>query len=206
MIHVGIIDDDKLMRTIIQAVLETDTIFKISFSLDSISSLYSLPKTHTPNVVLLDIQMPEIDGIDGIQHVLNLYPKAKIIMLTAMSDKKNIVRALQNGAFGYLNKGAAASDIKKAIEDATNGQSNLSQSAMNVIVQYIHESQNILSVLSSREQEIALFLVENLSYKEISDKLQISIDTVRTHIKKIYSKLLVNKRKELIEKLKSKEQ
>ncbi|WP_028297295.1 response regulator transcription factor [Olivibacter sitiensis] len=203
MVYVGIIDDDKLIRTIVQKILDSDPAYKVSFEIDSISDLYSLPKTQVPNVVLLDIQMPDIDGIEGIQHVLNLYPKTKIIMLTAMIDKKNIVRALQNGAFSYLNKENISTDIKKAIEDALNGKSNLSQSAMNVLVNYLRESRNILTVLSSREQEIALCLVDNLSYKEISDKLQISIDTVRTHIKKIYSKLMVNKRKELIEKIKS---
>lgn len=154
-----------------------------------------------PEVILSDIGLPGMDGIEGIKMIRRNYPDADVIMLTVFSDSDKIFNSLCAGATGYLLKGTPFTDVLKAIKLIHSGGSYMSPSiARKVINYFVPEKKFISDQLTLKEKNIIEGLTEGLSYKLIADKLEISIDTVRFHIKNIYRKLHVNSKAEVISK------
>lgn len=153
------------------------------------------------DVVLMDFGLPGMSGTQGARQIKDRFPEAQVIMLTMREDTDIIMEAIQAGAVGYLLKSTPPSDILQAIQTVTEGGSSLSGPvAMRILEQF---QSNKLSArqefnLSEREMQILNGLVNGLTYKMLAEELFISIDTVRSHIKKLYEKLHVHSRNEAV--------
>lgn len=154
------------------------------------------------DVVLLDIGLPGISGINGIKLIKEIHPGINILMLTVYEDAENIFEALCSGAHGYLLKNTGLSKIKDAVEDVYKGGAPMSPQIARKVIQYFNPSKSLKpdNLLTNREKEIVAGLVDGLSYKMIATANHISIETVRFHIKNIYKKLHVNCKAEVITK------
>lgn len=163
--------------------------------------LERLKNQYQPNVILSDIGLPGIDGIDGIKLISKLVPNTDVIMLTVFMDSDKIFNALCAGATGYLLKGTPMPEIKKAILEIYRGGSYMSPSIARKVVEHFKvPTKKANYVLTEREREVINGLLDGLSYKLIADRLFISIDTVRFRIKSIYKKLHVNSKAEILSK------
>lgn len=142
-----------------------------------------------------------MSGLEGISHIQKLLPKVNIIMLTTYEEEDNIFKALCAGAISYISKRTPLTKIEEAIITIYHGGSYMSPSIARKVINYFGpKSNNGMNSLTSRQQQIVQCIVDGLSYKMVADKLQISIDTVRDHIKKIYRLLNINSKAELIKK------
>ncbi len=155
------------------------------------------------DVVLLDIGLPGKSGIEGIRDIRKLLPKAQIIMLTGRDVDKLVFQAIMSGANGYLLKKTPPSRVLHAIEDAAIGGMPMTPSVACRVIEmfkkYMPENNETIS-LTHREEEILALLVEGMNYNIIADKLYISMDTVRNHIRHIYEKLHVHSKSQAVVK------
>lgn len=157
-----------------------------------------------PDVVLMDIDMPEVNGIEGVRLIKQARPETQIIMLTVFDDDDKIFEAIKAGADGYLLKKTIPSELINAIYNTSMGGSSISPGVATKVLSAFR-NKNLPSKketfdLSKREQEILELLVKGYTYKRIATTLFISIDTVRSHIKNIYIKLQVNSATEAVSK------
>ena len=156
-----------------------------------------------PDVVLMDIGLPGMSGIDGIRIIKDQHPDIDIIMLTVYHDSHKIFNSLCAGASGYLLKNTPLEEIKNSIETLHDGGAPMSPQIARKVIQYFQPGKKLLqkkSPLTPKEKEIVVGLVDGLSYKMIADRMDISIETVRYHIKNIYQKLHVHSKAEVISK------
>jgi len=156
-----------------------------------------------PDVVLMDIDMPGTNGIQGLRMIRENNADVKILMLTVFDDNKNVFEAVRMGANGYILKKTPPAKLLEYIEEAMNGGAPITSSiAAQVLKMFseINAPQSPDYHLSDREQQVLHFLVNGYSYKMIASEMFISIDTVRSHIKKIYEKLHVNSKSEAVAK------
>lgn len=202
-INVAIVEDDDTIRNGIQNYLKNQENFLCEIAEDSVENfLEKINEEELPDVVLMDIGLPGMSGINGIKILKEHYPEINIIMLTVFADSNRIFNSLCAGASGYLLKNTPLSEIKNSIEMLYNGGSPMSPEIARKIIEYFNpkDSQKFESPLTKKEHEIVSGLVEGLSYKMIADRMSISIETVRFHIKNIYKKLHVNSKGEVISK------
>jgi DNA-binding NarL/FixJ family response regulator len=165
------------------------------------SKLQEEISTLKPDVVLMDIDLPGLNGIDAVPVVKALAPRTQVLMLTVFDDEEKIFRAIRNGASGYLLKHTPPSEIISAIFDIHRGGSPMTANIARKVLQFFQQhkaSKTGNYNLSVREMDIIKGLVSGFSYKLIADDLHISIDTVRSHIRHIYDKLQVNSKTEAI--------
>tara|TARA_A100001011_G_C14245797_1_gene815494 strand:+ start:895 stop:1524 length:630 start_codon:yes stop_codon:yes gene_type:complete len=203
MVQVGIIEDNKKIRQLMQRYLDMQEDMSCPVAMESVEEMLDYLTTYPhPNVLLMDIQLPGMSGIEGMKIIQQKYPDIEIIMLTVYHDSHKIFDSLKAGASGYLLKHTSLPEIKDAIELLMQGGAPMSpQIARKVITHFNDRGQKQQeSNLTNREQDIVNGLVDGLSYKLIADRLDISIDTVRAHIRNIYKKLHVNSKAEVIAK------
>ncbi len=203
MAQVGIIEDNKKIRQLMQRYLDMQEDMSCPVATESVEEMLDYLTTYPhPNVLLMDIQLPGMSGIEGMKIIQQKYPDIEIIMLTIYHDSHKIFDSLKAGASGYLLKHTSLPEIKDAIELLMQGGAPMSpQIARKVITHFNDRGQKQQeSNLTNREQDIVNGLVDGLSYKLIADRLDISIDTVRAHIRNIYKKLHVNSKAEVIAK------
>tara|TARA_B100000575_G_scaffold294562_1_gene311537 strand:+ start:9995 stop:10624 length:630 start_codon:yes stop_codon:yes gene_type:complete len=203
MAQVGIIEDNKKIRQLMQRYLDMQEDMSCPVATESVEDMLDyLSEYSNPNVLLMDIQLPGMSGIEGMKIIQQKYPDIEIIMLTVYHDSHKIFESLKAGASGYLLKHTSLPEIKDAIELLIQGGAPMSpQIARKVITHFNDRGQKKQeSNLTNREQDIVNGLVDGLSYKLIADRLNISIDTVRAHIRNIYKKLHVNSKAEVIAK------
>jgi DNA-binding NarL/FixJ family response regulator len=201
-INLAIIEDDLVVQESLndffEALPNIDCLL-ISPSVEGF--LKELPELNkTPDVLLLDINLLGMSGIDGIPLVLNELPKIDIIMLTTFEDNDSIFKALCAGACSYLSKKTSLKKIQEAIEVVYEGGSYMSPSIARKIVNNYAPKRNQPSSLTPRQKEIVHEIVAGKSYKMIANDLFVSLDTVRSHIKNIYKTLEINSKAELIKK------
>jgi DNA-binding NarL/FixJ family response regulator len=200
-INVVIIEDHKEFRESIAFILSSTEGFNCTGKYSSVEE--ALEKMSPADVVLLDINLPGISGIEGIDKIKQLFPEVSIVILTVFEDDKNVFRSILAGADGYILKKSAPIRIIQAIEDAYEGGSpmtpTIARKAINLFKNHIPQS-NGKDNLSDREREILLLIVEGLSTEEISNKLFISFQTVRNHIRHIYQKLHVHSKSQAVAK------
>lgn len=151
-----------------------------------------------PDVILMDLMMPEMDGIVATQAILAECPQIKIIAMTSFEDEKLVQGVLAAGAISYLIKNVTSDELAKAIRDAVSGKPTLSPEAAKVLIQATRPTKQPLVDLTEREQEVLKLVVQGLSNQQIADSLFISITTVKAHISNILSKLGVSSRAEAI--------
>lgn len=200
-----IYEDNESLRNSLVAFLQFSKEYKIVASHENPSKILEDIKRHAPDLILMDIDMPILDGISAVSLIRTHGLNIPVIMLTIFEDNENIYNAICAGASGYLLKNDLE-NIHDAIKDVLNGGAPLTGIVAKKIIQSFATKKMESSVknelLSEKENQILQELVKGQSYKMIADALHISIDTVRTHIKKIYKKLEVNSATEAIYKTK----
>ena len=206
-IRIGYVDDnagnrhilrEKLAHTSIQVVLVAEN------GKDFLEKMKALPADRVPSIVLMDLEMPEMDGVDAVAAGSYLYPSVKFVMLTIFDDEDRIFNAIRAGAFGYLLKDESAENIAETlVQMHENGIGPISPGIAHKILKLVQNNtvtpqrpagakEKTLFNLTDREQEILRLLVQGLLYKEIGNELQISTNTAKKHVMNIYSKLHVN--------------
>jgi len=206
-IRVAIVEDDEWIRDNLAAhVRDTDGFLCVGTYRTAEEAIQRIP-ANPADVVLMDINLPKMNGIECVRQLKALVPSAQVLMLTVYEDSDRIFNSLLAGASGYLLKRTPRTEILRAIADVHHGNSPMNGHIARKVVQYFNQrghSDTELERLSSREREVLGHLAQGVPYKEIADVLQISIDTVRIHIKGIYSKLHVHSRGEAVAKYLSK--
>ncbi|MFN1834369.1 response regulator [Balneola sp. MJW-20] len=200
---VGIVEDNKKIRDLIQRYLDMQDQMQCPVAVDSVEEMLEFLEDHQhPDVILMDIQLPGMSGIKGMEVIKSKYPEVEIIMLTVYHDSHKIFDSLKAGASGYLLKHTSLPEIKESIENLMKGGAPMSPQIARKVISHFNDEpkKNPDSMLTNREQDIVNGLVDGLSYKMIADRYDISIDTVRAHIRNIYKKLHVNSKAEVIAK------
>jgi DNA-binding NarL/FixJ family response regulator len=205
MIQVALVEDDAVLRQFMEDAVNSSPDLMLAGSYSNAEDFKKqFSRFPQLNVVVMDINLP---GITGIQCILELKPKAPTIqylICTVFEDNVNLYNALCAGATGYILKSATEEDMVKAIKDIHAGGSPMSPQIARLVVNSFPKSKansDLLSQMSKREQEILNLLAAGYRYKEIADKLFLSVETVRTHIRNIYSHLQVHSRTEAINKV-----
>lgn len=156
-----------------------------------------------PDIVLMDIDMPIANGIYGLKIIKDKYPQVNVLMLTVFEDNEHIFEAICSGAVGYMLKRTPPAKLLEAIQDAITGGAPMTSSIARKVLQMLPPQKRVSENshnLTEREREILNLLVKGNSYKMIADQCSISMDTVRSHMKKIYEKLHVHSQTEAVAK------
>jgi DNA-binding NarL/FixJ family response regulator len=149
------------------------------------------------DIYLLDIVMPEMNGIEAIERILKLYPNASIVMNTIKDDSETIFKALQSGASGYIDKQSFEMNFKEVFESIENGGAYMTPKIARQVISFFNQPKNISEQLTEREKDVVNGILDGLSYKLIADRYSIAINTVRMNVKRIYRKLEINSKSEL---------
>ena len=190
-----IVDDDKIIAEMMQEKINENPEFKCNEIYHSGEEIMELELD--ADYVLLDIVMPGISGLDTIPKILKKNPEMHIIMSTIKDDSETIFESLKLGALGYIDKQSFDMNFTEVFDSIEKGGAYMTPKIARKIVYYFQKPKGILEKLTSRENDIVNGILEGLSYKLISDKYGISIDTVRMNIKNIYRKLKINSKGEL---------
>lgn len=206
-INIVYYEDNRDLREGISFLLQATPNLELLGAFADCSHLQDEMRTLQPDVVLMDIDLPGISGIDAVPIVKATSPRTQVLMLTVFDNEDKIFQAIRNGASGYLLKHTPPSEIVAAIFDLHRGGSPMTANVARKVLQFFQFQQKaVVPVtpdredykLSAREMDIIKGLVAGYSYKLIADDLHISIDTVRSHIRNIYDKLQVNSKTEAI--------
>ncbi len=196
-------DDSDLIRNTVRILLDTEKDIKLCGSFSGAGSILSDVDYLKPDVVLMDVDMPELNGVEAVKLLRTKYDSIPVIMLTVFDDNDTIFNAVCAGASGYILKQHLTEELPSAFRMVVNGGAPMTGSIAKKILFMLpvatsrdQETYN----LSEKETRILKCLVEGFSYKMISNELNISIDTVRFHIKKIYDKLHVHSATEAVSK------
>ena len=202
-ITVSIVEDNDSLRATLARLIDRDADFKCLSQFGTAeAALESLPKEN-PKVVLMDINLPGMNGVECVRKLKQLAPEILVVMLTAYEDTENIFNALAAGAAGYLLKRAPKAELLEAIREVNQGGSPMTTHIARKVVQSFQKSgasSKPTENLSTREQEVLDCLSQGFLYKEIAEKLGISYETVHTYIRRIYEKLQVRTRTEAVAK------
>ncbi|WP_316766385.1 response regulator transcription factor [Pedobacter frigiditerrae] len=206
MVPIVIIEDDEKIRNYLSALLAGSGEFNLKASFvtaEEAINYFECGLGYDIEIVLTDIQLPEKSGIDFITWLKPFRPEVQFMVLSIYDDAERVFKALQAGASGYVLKNMPASKLIESLIDLRKGGSPMSsQIARKVVMAFQNQAPYIdaKEQLSPRENEVLLWLSKGFSYQEIGDKLFISIDTVRTHIRNTYEKLHVKNKKEALRK------
>jgi DNA-binding NarL/FixJ family response regulator len=201
LIRVAIIEDDEKIRNGFKILVnDSENVKCVADYSDAESALLEISEV-APDVILMDINLPKMNGIDCVMQIKKILPDTLPIMLTVYDDVQSIYNSLQAGAFGYLLKTASPDEILYSINEVYQGGSPMSAQIARKIVQSFHkEEKDQKYKLSNRELEILQLLTKGYLYKEIANQLDISSNTVHNHLRKIYEKLHVHNRTEAVVK------
>lgn len=191
-ISVCIIEDDEIIRKGYVSLLQPDPDFFLSGDYPSVEAALKHLEKEGPDILLLDIQLPGMKGVDALPVIKKILPQVRIIMLTVHESPEFIFTALKNGASGYLTKNTPFSKIKEHIKEVANGGGVMSAGIALQVMQ--HFQKNFNTPLSKRETEILERVADGKSRSKIATELFIDLETVKSHIKNIYHKLDVNSR------------
>ncbi len=207
-IKVGFIEYNELLLENYKEYFESSDEFTCTFAFGTIPDLFTYMKSNylaIPDIVLVDIQLPEINGIEGIPLLQERLTGTRIVMMTAFDDKESVMSAFSNGAAGFLSKNMSLNAVSEALLSLLNNGAALSPSAARILIasvgQKMHKINSIINRLTPREREIARYIKSGLSYQQIADQLFISARTVNQHLKHIYQKVGVNSRSQLAAKM-----
>ena len=202
-IKILLYDDNEALRNSIEAMLSDEPEFEIVATMPNAETVETDIQQLKPAVVLMDIDMPEVNGVEAVRRIRKINSELPIIMLTVFDDNENIFNAICAGASGYILKRYAPLEIHEAIRTVLNGGAPMTASIARKVLMMVpraaspdKEKHN----LSDKENVILQLLVNGYSYKMIAAELGISLDTVRFHIKKIYDKLHVHSATEAVSK------
>jgi two-component system, NarL family, response regulator LiaR len=192
-ITVGLVDDHAIIRQGVRAFMEIQGDLLIVGEAGSGEEAIRLCQDHAPDVLLMDLVMPGMDGVEATRHVKGVSPRTQVIILTSYHDDEHILPAMRAGALSYLLKDVDPADLVKAIRKAARGEVVLHPRVAAQVVQALHGNRpgavNPLTELSEREMEVLRLIADGLSNTNISERLCISEKTVKSHVSNILSKL-----------------
>lgn len=197
-IRIILVDDHDMVRRGLAVFLSAfNDMQLVGEAADGYEALALIEDTH-PDVVLMDVLMPGLDGIETTRQIKGQYPQIQVLLLSSSSDEDLVKSGIQAGALGYVLKNITAQDLAKAVRDAYRGQSTLSPAAMQALVAVTARPPEPDYHLTEREQELLALLVRGLSNPEIAEYLTISLSTVKFHISSILAKLGASSRTEAV--------
>jgi DNA-binding NarL/FixJ family response regulator len=203
-VSVLIADDHPLIRSGLRSVLERNGEFRVVAEAANGSEAVDLSILHKPNVILLDVGMPRLSGLDAAKYIHEKLPQARIVIISMHADEGYVLRALNSGATGYLLKASQDTEVIAAVRAAAAGQSWFSPEVTRVLMEeHVAEMrrkgvEDSYELLSIREKELMRLLVSGSNNREIADELFISVATAETHRNNIFRKLNVHNLPELI--------
>jgi DNA-binding NarL/FixJ family response regulator len=200
-IRVLIVDDHALFRDGLRAMIDATEEIILIGEAGSGQEAISLASELQPDVILMDIQMPGIDGIEATRQIITMSPHISILVVSMLEDDYSIFAAMRAGAKGYILKGAKHTDILRAIKVVTDGEAIFSPGIAIRLMEYFHKMQpvvpkQVFPELSEREREVLQLISQGLKNAEIAERLYLSPKTVRNHVSNILSKLQVVDRTE----------
>ena len=205
-IKVAIVDDDEGIRASLAALIRRAQNFKLTGEYpDAESALKEIPR-RPPDVVLMDINLPGMNGVDCVRQLKASVPALQVLMLTVYEDSDSLFNSLRAGASGYLLKRTASARLLEAIRDVHDGGSPMTPQLARRVVQFFSRSgredreESPVLKLTPGEKEFLEQLAKGYAYKEIADRMKISIDTVRSYVRTVYEKLHVHSRTEAVVK------
>jgi DNA-binding NarL/FixJ family response regulator len=194
-LNIAIVEDNKIIREGLELYFKNDSQFCCDIAVDSVEAFLHCDSSEI-DVVLLDINLPGMSGIEGIRHIKHQYPDVYIIMLTIYKDEKHVFDALKAGADGYLLKNTPLKSIKNGVLQILEKGAPISPLVAKKIINHFNpqkrNKEDGFEKLTPREIEVLQALSEGAPFKNIADKLFVTIDTIRYHSKNIYKKLNVN--------------
>ena len=204
MIKVALCEDNEFFRDSLKQFIEDTPGYTVTTSLCSADELSSRIMASIPDVILMDIDMPGMSGIEATAIVKTLFPQVNVLILTVYEDDEKIFKAILAGASGYLLKKTPPLRILEAINEVMDGGASMNASIVKKVLSFFNQKEIVLQPneysLSQRETMILTCLVNGDSYKMIADHCNISIGTVRSHINNIYKKLHINSKSEAVAK------
>ena len=204
MIKVAIFEDNRSLREGLAAMIGGTTGFHCVGAFPNCNNLLKNISQSHPDVVLMDIEMPGINGIEAVGMIKEEYPDMKVLMETIFDDDEKIFSSICAGAEGYILKHTSPAEIMEAIKEIYEGGSPMTPSIANRVLKMVKQRPETGSKesfdLTDREREILMCLVKGMSYKMVADACFISIETVNVHIKNIYRKLQVHSKSEAVAK------
>jgi DNA-binding NarL/FixJ family response regulator len=202
-IKVAIVDDDEGIRTSLAALIRRAPALRLVGEYpDAESALKEIPR-QPPDVALMDINLPGMNGVECVRQLKALLPAVQVLMLTVYEDSDSLFKSFKAGASGYLLKRTASARLLEAIRDVHAGGSPMTPQLARRVVQYLSkptEEVSAVSHLTPGEREFLDQLANGYAYKEIADRMNISIDTVRSYVRTVYEKLHVHSRTEAVVK------
>jgi DNA-binding NarL/FixJ family response regulator len=200
--NIAIIEDNKSIRNGVSTYIGFQEDMELVFATDSVEAFLRIidkPTTEYPDVLLLDIGLPGISGVEGIPYILEQLPELDIIMLTTYEEESVILKAICAGACSYLSKRASLDEIIEAIRIVKKGGSYMSPVIAREIVQYLMGGQiSKATMLTERQKSVLKELVKGKTYTAIAKEMQLSPETVKSHIKRMYKALHINSKAEAI--------
>jgi len=198
LIHVGIVEDNDEIRQTLALIIDGTPGYSCKMIFSNAEAAVEALRNSYVNVVLMDIELPGMTGIEAVKQLKPSAPDMDFLMLTIRQDDESIFQSICAGATGYLVKDTPPTALLQAIQEVADGGAPMSTSIARKVIRSFHSTKP--SPLSSRETEILKLLCDGLNYRSIAQQLFLSAHTVKSHIKNIYKKLHVNSRAEAVGK------
>lgn len=199
-IYVAIIEDNKFVRNGWELAIDNATGFKVTDSFESCEDAFASDKIKVADIVLMDIGLPGISGIEGVKYLKEKYPDKIIVMCTVHDEGEEIFQAICAGAVGYLLKKISSEDLIRSLREAYNGGSPMTPAVARKVINTFQKSAHEDIKLTDREMNILILMAKGRSYLSIADEIFLSLDGVCYHIRHIYEKLHVHTRSEAVAK------
>ncbi|MEP6684340.1 MAG: response regulator transcription factor [Parafilimonas sp.] len=200
---VVVFEDNKHLRESLQLLIYSSEKFECIGAFADTRNVVAVINKLMPDIIVTDIEMPFMNGIDATRLIKNKFPEIPILILTVFDDSERIFQSLQAGGNGYLLKNSSPDEILNALTDVHKGGSALSPAVARKVIQYFQSAvpvhQNDYH-LTAKEKELLQCLVQGMSYKMIADAMMISFETVKSHVKNVYRKLHVSSNSEAVAK------
>ncbi|MCX6522962.1 MAG: response regulator transcription factor [Actinobacteria bacterium] len=194
---VMLVDDHTMLRQGLRRSLETEGIPVIAEASNGEEAIKMALETK-PNVVLMDVSMPQIDGIEATRRLVQADNRQRVVILTMHIDREVIERAMKAGAVGYMTKDSTVKEVVMAVKLAANGDRILSPRLAEVMLQEAKHADEQVSLLSPREEELLQHIADGLATSEVAEKMYISQKTVKNHLASIYEKLQARDRTQAV--------
>ena len=202
-IKVALVDDDEGIRTSLAALIRREPAFRLVGDYANAETAVKEIPQHRPDVVLMDINLPGMNGVECVRQLKGALPQVQFLMLTVYEDSDSLFNSLKAGASGYLLKRTASERLLDAIRDVHDGGSPMSPQLARRVVMFFNQpatTESTMARLTAGEREFLDQLAKGYAYKEIADRMNISIDTVRSYVRTVYEKLHVHSRTEAVVK------
>lgn len=193
-----IVEDNPDLRHVYSSILNGTRDFFVVGDFETCEEALSYLEEEEPDLVIIDITLPGMSGIDGIYKIKRILPNVKVMVVTVHDDHQSVLESFCAGAIGYLTKDANHDDLISAVNQVFNGGAPMTPRIASMVITSFHKNPN--TPLTDRETDVLIHLSQGKSYDHIADALDIAKDTVKTHIRHIYEKLHVNNKSEAIMK------